>query len=96
MDCGAKFGKRPLFSGLLGATVTNRTETSGGSNIDRALSFMSAALELLDSEGAPADVGAHLDLAINRLREVVQETPSDKRQSYASVALDCRFARKIS
>lgn len=39
-----------------------------------AMASMVAALELLDEAGAPADVGAHLDLAICRLREVIRRT----------------------
>lgn len=34
-----------------------------------ALSDMDHALRLLDEVDVPADVGAHLDLAINRLKE---------------------------
>lgn len=39
-----------------------------------ALTQMKSALDLLDSSSAPADVGAHLDLAICRLEDLV--TPS--------------------
>lgn len=38
---------------------------------EKALSYMEVALELLDEADAPADIGAHLDLALSRLREVV-------------------------
>ena len=34
-----------------------------------ALELMEQALHQLDEGGAPADIGAHLDLAIVRLRE---------------------------
>jgi hypothetical protein len=40
----------------------------------RALSFMGSALEMLDKAGAPADIGAHLDMAmctlLGRMRRV--------------------------
>ena len=36
-----------------------------------ALSHMEAALELLDGCGDGSDVGAHLDLAICRLRDLI-------------------------
>lgn len=36
-----------------------------------ALERMSEALKLLDESDAPADVGAHLDLAIERLKEEI-------------------------
>ena len=34
----------------------------------RALTLMEEALALLDVADAPADIGAHLDLAVERLR----------------------------
>lgn len=40
--------------------------------LQSAMAMMLAALEILDEAGAPADVGAHLDLAICRLREVIR------------------------
>ena len=39
--------------------------------LTRPLHLMIEALELLDDMDAPADVGAHLDLAIHRLRQVI-------------------------
>lgn len=36
-----------------------------------ALKIMQDALLLLDSAGAPPDIGAHLDLAIVRLKESI-------------------------
>jgi hypothetical protein len=39
----------------------------------RALALMEDALELLDKADCSADVGAHLDLAIWRLREIVPD-----------------------
>jgi hypothetical protein len=38
-----------------------------------ALQNMQAALQMLDSLRAPADIGAHLDLAISRLTEFLNE-----------------------
>lgn len=35
----------------------------------KALDLMAEALALLDAHGVPADAGAHLDLALHRLRE---------------------------
>ena len=51
-----------------------------------ALAHMEEALELLDGCNAPADVGAHLDLAICRLRDVLAEarietSPKEARSS---------------
>lgn len=36
-----------------------------------ALTMMLQALDILDREKAPSDIGAHLDLAIQRLRETL-------------------------
>jgi len=47
-----------------------------------ALYQMEQALSLLDTCGAPGDIGAHLDLAMCRLREHLQSVPTtpDERQ----------------
>lgn len=44
-----------------------------GEGLEKALSYMEVALEALDEAGAPADISAHLDLAICRLREAISE-----------------------
>lgn len=49
---------------LKGAVVPNEGDAGA-----RVLDTMEAALEMLDVGGYPADIGAHLDLAICRLRE---------------------------
>jgi hypothetical protein len=36
--------------------------------LGEALRLMAQALDILDRENAPADIGAHLDMAIQRLR----------------------------
>lgn len=41
-----------------------------------ALEKMEEALDLLDEDGAAGDVGAHLDLAICRLRERLERNGS--------------------
>jgi hypothetical protein len=50
------------------------TDGSGSVQEDgaEALKLMEDALELLDRCSLPADIGAHLDLAINRLRPLVR------------------------
>jgi hypothetical protein len=59
-------------------------ETAGHANrkarADEALELMNQALQLLDDNGAPDDAGAHLDCAINRLREWMTDEagPSDQ------------------
>jgi hypothetical protein len=39
--------------------------------VDDALACMERALELLDEAGVPSDIGAHLDLAICKLRDAL-------------------------
>ena len=39
--------------------------------LSRALQLLQSALELLDQADAPADIGAHLDLTIVRVRELL-------------------------
>lgn len=45
---------------------------------------MMAALEMLDSGQYPADIGAHLDLAICRLREHVGIAPIEFNLDFGS------------
>lgn len=46
--------------------------------LEKALICMESALQLLDEADAPADIGAHLDLAISRLKQVLpQSSASD-------------------
>lgn len=45
----------------------NPKDQAGG-----ALELMEKALSLIDANDGPNDVGAHLDLAIHRLREWIQ------------------------
>ena len=40
-------------------------------SLAKALSNMEEALHLLDEGRAPEDIGAHLDLAVQRLRETI-------------------------
>jgi hypothetical protein len=42
------------------------------SPLSRALALMTSALQLLDQSAAPHEIGAHLDLAIVRLSEVLE------------------------
>ena len=49
-------------------------EYAGERNVSAALDLMVEALTILDEREAPADIGAHLDLAIERLREFVGQS----------------------
>lgn len=44
--------------------------------LQKALMHMECALELLDDADASADIGAHLDLAVCRLRDVSRASAS--------------------
>lgn len=46
-------------------------EPQQSGSLQAALERMEEALEILDNLGAPDDIGAHLDLALHRLREEI-------------------------
>lgn len=58
----------PWSNGMLGAMVGKATQPQS-EPLQKALLHMQAALQVLDDANAPADIGAHLDLALNRLQE---------------------------
>jgi hypothetical protein len=52
------------------------TLISGGvEKREDALELMRTALRLIDDAGGPADVGAHIDLAISRLEAALADNP---------------------
>jgi hypothetical protein len=54
---------------------TNSTE-----HLTKALGLMTTALKILDEEKAAGDIGAHLDLAIERLRQSISTPSPDQRR----------------
>jgi hypothetical protein len=44
-----------------------------GSSLENALALMKTALVLLDEAEAPSHIGAHLDLAICQLSEIIDD-----------------------
>ena len=50
---------------MSGQNVEERREAA----MRRALALVSEALDLLDAHGGPAEAAAHLDLALEKLRE---------------------------
>jgi hypothetical protein len=48
------------------------------------LDHLERALQLLDDANAPADIGAHLDLAVHRLREAVKSAGGASRNQSSS------------
>lgn len=51
------------------ATFSQPAEALG-----KALVYMEAALQLLDDAEAPPDIGAHLDMALSRLKAILPQT----------------------
>ncbi len=51
--------------------MKNDTRNLDASKLADAMTSMQKALQLLDETDAPADIGAHLDLAIVRLGEAM-------------------------
>ena len=47
----------------------------------RAMHFLTSALELLDKSDAPADIGAHVDVAVARLSEVLGQSEEASHQA---------------
>lgn len=45
-------------------------------SLSDALEQMESALQILDNLDAPADIGAHLDLALHRLRQEIRRKPA--------------------
>lgn len=43
--------------------------------------LLASALQLLDEAGAPAEIGAHLDLALHRLDELIEATLLEENAS---------------
>lgn len=60
-----------------GGSMTNDKRSPAGAKLADAMSLMQQALQLLDETDAPADIGAHLDLAIVRLGEAMAKASSD-------------------
>lgn len=46
--------------------------------LEKALMCMQSALQLLDNSDATADIGAHLDMAICRLKDLLARSPHDQ------------------
>ena len=57
-------------------SATGKDESRLQEGAGEALALMERALGLLDATECPADVGAHLDLAIHRLKDWLAEVSS--------------------
>lgn len=59
----------------------NRESTDQRQMLRDALDLLQIALDLLDRAAAPAQIGAHVDLAANQLGDVVRATGGVERIS---------------
>lgn len=50
-------------------------------DLESAKLHLATALELLDAAGAPADIGAHVDMALCRIGELLLESSSQQKQA---------------
>jgi hypothetical protein len=62
-----------MSSGSRIPAAKNSSTKSKEERASEALKLMLQALALLDRNEGPADVGAHLDLAIHRLQESIEK-----------------------
>lgn len=63
---------------MLGALFVGQTSFSTDKEkLEKALICLESALQLLDDADAPADIGAHLDLSMCRLKDVLSEIAPD-------------------
>ena len=63
--------EKATFDTLLGSVMTDQEIDPHRAVLALALVHLESALELLDKAGAPAQVGAHVDLAACRLRDLL-------------------------
>lgn len=54
----------------------NESKAGEEEKLWRAGMHLEAALHLLDETDVPAEVGAHVDLALSRLKDVLRNMPS--------------------
>lgn len=55
-------------------------------SLAKAADMVREALELLDSAGAPADIGAHLDHALSRLESLTEDQRANQIGSVSETA----------
>ena len=58
------------------APLGGSSDTFPKKNADQALDLMERALGLIDASHGPKDAGAHLDLAIHRLKAWIEDSQS--------------------
>jgi hypothetical protein len=64
-------------NGKLPASGIDAARVSRVDHLASALDHMNSALDHLDNAQAPDDIGAHLDLAVQRLRAVIGKVRPD-------------------
>ncbi len=84
--------ERDVTIGNRQAAAEVAVNLQGRKGATEALGLMAAALAMLDASEAPADVGAHLDHAMHRLRDWIEKQPLDDRRTDGNrpeVSLHC-------
>ena len=67
-----------------GVRMKDGLPSSAQSKLAEAMALMRQALQLLDAAQAPADIGAHLDLAIVRLDQCLPDGSRSRAETNAS------------
>lgn len=65
------------FLNCLEPMLTHKSFQTDQEKLQNALLCMDAALQLLDDANAPAHIGAHLDMAICRLKDSLRRSASE-------------------
>ena len=65
--------RRSIFGQGAGVRMKDGLPSTAQSRLAEAIALMRQALQLLDATQAPADIGAHLDLAIVRLDQCMSD-----------------------
>ena len=77
LDCREFLVKHHLANDCSEPDVGQSSFSSTEEKLEKALICMESALQLLDDADAPADIGAHLDMSMCRLKDVLSELAPD-------------------
>lgn len=75
--------------------VSNELSNMADLKLADAMALMQRALQLLDQAQAPADIGAHLDLAIVRLGEARAQASGSQAEAKLSTPAPIAPSRSI-
>ena len=63
----------------MGVTVDVKEDSQRGQLLSEALQHLQVSIDLLDAVSAPAHIGAHIDLAIHQLQDVIESDVAGAR-----------------